>query len=679
MRRSGPRARTTGVVFGRRWGAWLVRGSVGVGVVGGSLLPGCGIDARSQAGFAGASSSVAGGAGGAAGLAAGGADGGAEPAGGGGGQAAGTAGAAGTASEGGSAGALGEAGHEPTAGAAGVAGAGPSGGAAGSGGAKNSCENGILDAGETDVDCGLSCPLRCATGQRCALGADCSSGYCGGPSGDRCVPTHCADAVLDADETGIDCGGSCLPCAEGLPCFQDTDCAPGLACGLGECRTAGRSCLDIHRRVPSAPSGVFVLDPDADGPIEPFLAPCDMTSDGGGWTEILRADAPYQPTAGDAGNLGVEGTSFAKLADARIQALAPASRTFRLRGNADADALYFLTAAPFVDTAPSWGMTAEAIGLVAFGASLAGRPFRQVAWASATMGALDTVSFKLTPNDCSRLFVDVGRTVGCDGGEAGKRCVGRDASPCSSGGGGARPFRLWLREWSPAEGLLLNQTFDEGTGDTAGDSSGNGLVGTLAGAGKARPTWVTAGHRGGALSFDGKGHTHVLTSFATNEGTPATPSEKVFLPTANTTFSLWYRTAPQPQATMRLLGVTGGGFDRSLDFVGKSTDLSAYWYTPGAFPLANARPDDDDWHHLVWTFHQGVGSSIYLDGELRGSSDKVGACGKGCSNFYWATEYSVGTTPTASDPAFTGQLDDSRAYRMPLLPADVKQLYESQK
>jgi hypothetical protein len=643
-------------------------------------LMACGIDARSSAGFAGnaaeitagttaASAGAGPGEGGAAGDAAGDAgtsgSGGAEVAG------------AGNGSDGGSAGEA-SGGTNAGAGTGGAAQAGQ-GGSVGVGGAKNSCENEVLDPGETDVDCGLSCPLRCATGQHCAIGADCASGFCGGPSGDRCVPTHCADAILDADETAIDCGGSCLPCAAGSACFVDTDCAPGLACGLGECRTSGTSCFDIRRRLPSATSGVFVLDPDADGPLEPFLAPCDMTTDGGGWTEILRADVAYQPTPGDVGNLAVEGTSFAKLADARINALAPGSRTFRLRGNDDANALYFLSGAPFVDTAPSFGMTAEAVGLVAFGPSLASTKFRQVAWASATMGALDTVSFKLTPNDCSRIFLDRNRAIDCFGGEAGKRCVSWDPAQCSSGGSGVRPFRLWLREWSPSEGLLLNHTFDEGAGDSAGDSSGNGLAGVLQGKGDARPTWVTNGHRGGALSFDAKGHTHVVTTFPTNEGSSKVPTGQSYLPTTNTTFSLWYQTAPNPTATMRLLGVTGGGFDRSLDFVGKTTDLSIYWYTPAYTTIAGARPDDDDWHHLAWTFRQDVGVAVYIDGELRGESDKSGACGKGCSNFYWATEYSVGTTPTLSDPGFTGSIDDSRVYRMPLLAKDIKQLYESQK
>ena len=47
-------------------------------------------------------------------------------------------------------------------------------------------------------------------------------------------------------------------------------------------------------------------------------------------------------------------------------------------------------------------------------------------------------------------------------------------------------------------GLVAAYGFNEGTGTTAGDSSGNGLTGTLSG-----PTWIATGRFGGALSFDG--------------------------------------------------------------------------------------------------------------------------------------------------------------------------------
>ena len=40
--------------------------------------------------------------------------------------------------------------------------------------------------------------------------------------------THCADNVTNAGETGVDCGGgACAPCATGVSCAADSDCARG--------------------------------------------------------------------------------------------------------------------------------------------------------------------------------------------------------------------------------------------------------------------------------------------------------------------------------------------------------------------------------------------------------------------------------------------------------------------
>jgi hypothetical protein len=50
----------------------------------------------------------------------------------------------------------------------------------------------------------------------------------------------------------------------------------------------------------------------------------------------------------------------------------------------------------------------------------------------------------------------------------------------------------------PTGGLVAAYAFDEGTGATVGDASGNGLAGRIVGA-----TWTTAGKYGGALSFNG--------------------------------------------------------------------------------------------------------------------------------------------------------------------------------
>ena len=92
------------------------------------------------------------------------------------------------------------------------------------------CGNGVKDADESDVDCGGATCAKCPTGKGCGAAADCTSGYCNVAAG-TCASDHCVDAVKDADETDVDCGGAtCAKCAAGKMCSGAADCAPTLSC-----------------------------------------------------------------------------------------------------------------------------------------------------------------------------------------------------------------------------------------------------------------------------------------------------------------------------------------------------------------------------------------------------------------------------------------------------------------
>ena len=91
------------------------------------------------------------------------------------------------------------------------------------------CDDGILNGDETGIDCGGSC-AACATCDDGIQNGDETGIDCGG----SCVAcATCDDGILNGDETGIDCGGSCAACAtcdDGILNGDET----GIDCG-GSC------------------------------------------------------------------------------------------------------------------------------------------------------------------------------------------------------------------------------------------------------------------------------------------------------------------------------------------------------------------------------------------------------------------------------------------------------------
>ncbi|HEY8075271.1 MAG TPA: hypothetical protein VIF62_14200, partial [Labilithrix sp.] len=84
-----------------------------------------------------------------------------------------------------------------------------------------SCGDATKDGDETDVDCGGSC-APCADTKACAVAKDCTSGVC---TGGVCQAPNDHDGVKNGDETGVDCGGTATnKCPAGQGCNADVDC-----------------------------------------------------------------------------------------------------------------------------------------------------------------------------------------------------------------------------------------------------------------------------------------------------------------------------------------------------------------------------------------------------------------------------------------------------------------------
>ncbi len=88
------------------------------------------------------------------------------------------------------------------------------------------CRDKVTDDGETDVDCGGSVCLPCASNKMCNASTDCFSQVC---MGGTCLAPTCSDGIQNQDETDIDCGGSaCPPCRNTKKCLLPTDCQSGV-------------------------------------------------------------------------------------------------------------------------------------------------------------------------------------------------------------------------------------------------------------------------------------------------------------------------------------------------------------------------------------------------------------------------------------------------------------------
>jgi hypothetical protein len=98
--------------------------------------------------------------------------------------------------------------------------------------APKTCTNGVQDADEDGIDCGGTCLGGCQ-GAPCGGPGDCASGHCLESSG-TCEEATCKDGIQNGGERGVDCGGSCLLCDRDS-CTTHQECASGL-CLEAKCR-----------------------------------------------------------------------------------------------------------------------------------------------------------------------------------------------------------------------------------------------------------------------------------------------------------------------------------------------------------------------------------------------------------------------------------------------------------
>jgi hypothetical protein len=193
-----------------------------------------------------------------------------------------------------------------------------------------------------------------------------------------------------------------------------------------------------------------------------------------------------------------------------------------------------------------------------------------------------------------------------------------------------------------AEPPVVHWKFDESSGSTASDATGNGNTGTLYNS----PSWVT-GQSGNALSFDGSNDYVYRSSLTTTV-------------TGDASISLWLNYT-NANTGLRALNLGGWQVRFSEGKVGWDNGGGPSHETHSTNAYNNG-----EWHHVVFT-RASTNYKMYID-KVADKTDTGTA-----SSYSWLY---VGATNSSSQ-FYAGKVDDVRIYDYALTQSDVNTVYES--
>ena len=207
-------------------------------------------------------------------------------------------------------------------------------------------------------------------------------------------------------------------------------------------------------------------------------------------------------------------------------------------------------------------------------------------------------------------------------------------------------------KWWAESGLQLYLPFNEASGSTAHDHSGNGNNGTITGA-----SWV-AGKYGGALSFDG--------------ATTIVKANRISAITKNGTytFSAWiYPTANTGRNRCIFMNGQSASDRNGMALVDGTSLIVFGYYNGSAYVEAAGTVTLNSWRHVVGVNNGGV-VSLYINGVLQTSTGH-GYYGVGDAYLrIGSNDYDYG-----GQPSFAGIIDDVRVYNRALPLAEIQNLF----
>ena len=193
--------------------------------------------------------------------------------------------------------------------------------------------------------------------------------------------------------------------------------------------------------------------------------------------------------------------------------------------------------------------------------------------------------------------------------------------------------------------------FDNGSGTTAVDSSGNGNDGTLTNG----PIWVD-GKIGKALSFDGTDDYVIISDSDNLDGFSAF------------SISTWVYAYTIGEECYGRIIVKGDGDPYGLMI---ESDTKISFYINGDRLESNENFSLNSWHHIGVTYEKDVinGRKIYIDGVLSKSQTNTFTVNSGANDLY------IGNRSTL-DRTFDGIIDEVRIYNRALSADEVLALYQ---
>jgi len=204
--------------------------------------------------------------------------------------------------------------------------------------------------------------------------------------------------------------------------------------------------------------------------------------------------------------------------------------------------------------------------------------------------------------------------------------------------------------------------FNEGSGNTTLDASGNGNSGTLSG-----PSWTTAGHYANALSFNGtNAYVEAANSNSLNPGTAATFSAWVYMLAANADISSVINKWSQTIDDEYLFGLDSSN---RLNFSWQTTGGNT-WGQPSYYIVTgNSQVPLSTWTYIT-VVRNGPAVSFYINGSLDATFSAAADTNPFRSGIN--TLRIGGQNRGGMVRVLNGTIDEVRMYNQALTPAQIQ-------